>query len=428
MRRARRTAWWLAVALGISVFAAAGCGQPKPAAPPQGQPGAAPAQPGGAQAGQATRTARPPIKIGVLTDRSGALQGYGTQQVRGLELGLAYATGGTMEVAGRRIELIVEDDGSDPAKGKQKVIKLLEQDKVDIVQGTDSSAVALAVIPEIEKARKIFMVDPAAADQITGANFSRYVFRTGRNVSQDAAAAQYAVEKLGKTFVHLAPDYAFGKSSVAAWNPAFEKYGGKVLDTIYAPLQTTDFTSYLNKALEKKPEVLMVTWAGDGAIKLFQQINELGINQKVKVWTGIGDIPSLKAMGTSAAGSVGVVNYFHLIPNNPVNRWLVEEHQKKHREPPDLFTQGGFAAGVAIVEGLKKTGGDPDAEKLVPALEGLAFETPKGTMTFRKEDHQAIQVMYIARLEKKDGFDYPVPTLVEEIAAEKAAPPIQVKK
>ncbi len=78
-----------------------------------------------------------------------------------------------------------------------------------------------------------------------------------------------------------------------------------------------------------------------------------------------------------------------------MNDWLVEEHKKRHNgEVPDLFTPGGFAAAMAIVEALEKSGGDADGNKLIPLMEGMSFETPKGTMTFRPEDHQALQTLY----------------------------------
>jgi branched-chain amino acid transport system substrate-binding protein len=108
---------------------------------------------------------------------------------------------------------------------------------------------------------------------------------------------------------------------------------------------------------------------------------------------------------------------------------LVEKHKERYNgEVPDLFTAGGFSAAIAIVEAVKKTDGDTDAEKLIAAMEGMSFETPKGTMTFRAEDHQALQTLYAAELVRVDGVPYPMPKLIREIAPEETAPPINNKR
>ena len=94
----------------------------------------------------------------------------------------------------------------------------------------------------------------------------------------------------------------------------------------------------------------------------------------------------------------GALYYYFGIPKNPVNEALVANHYKQFKSPPDFFTAGGFSAAMAIVTALKKTNGDPSADKLIPAMEGMSFDTPKGKMTFRKEDHQAMQSMYHFRI------------------------------
>lgn len=376
--------------------------------------------------GNSDTGSKEPIKIGVVTSKSGALEAYGMQEINGLNLGIKYATGGTNEINGRKIQVLVEDDAGKPDEGIKKARKLLEEEKVDILQGSANSAVALALLPLAEEYKKVIIVDPAATDEITGKNSNKYVFRTGRNLSQDAATgAKYAVDTLGKKFFHLAPDYVFGKSSAAAWKAAIEKSGGSVVQEEFAPLNTQDFTPYLQKATQSGADVLIVTWAGAGGAALFKQINELKIADKMKITTGIPDIAGIKAMGESAVGLTGMTAYYHGAAKNAENDWLVENHKKEFNgAPPDLFTAGGFTAGIAIVEAIKKAN-STDSEKLITALEGMSVKGAKGTYTFRKEDHQALQPMYIVKLEKKDGFDYLVPTLVKELSPEETAPPIQ---
>ena len=125
-------------------------------------------------------------------------------------------------------------------------------------------------------------------------------------------------------------------------------------------------------------------------------------------------------------GMEGFTVYYHELPDNKVNTWLVEEHKKKFNgEVPDLFTPGGMSGALAIVEAVKKTEGNTDTDTLIETMEGMSFESPKGTMTFRPEDHQAPQSLYAVKLENREGVDYPVPVLVRELTPEETAPPIR---
>jgi len=367
-----------------------------------------------------------PIKIGVLASMTGALQAYGEQTTRGFDIGLDYATDGTRTVAGRPIEYIVEDTETKPDVALQKATKLLENDKVDFLVGSSSSGDTLAVLPILEEYQKIMIVEPAVADAITGANWNKYVFRTARNSSQDAVAGAAAIAKPGVTIATLAQDSAFGRDGIKAFKAAAEKLGAKIILEEYADPNATDYTANIQKIIQAKPEYLYVVWAGSHTP--WKQLRDMKIQELgIKISTGAPDIAALRTMN-DLVGMEGFTVYYHTLPNNPVNDWLIEEHKKRYNDIPDLFTPGGMTAAIAIVEALKKTNGDTDAEKLISVMEGMSFETPKGTMTFRPEDHQALQVLYAIRLEQKEGFDYPVPVLIREMSAEETAPPIMNKR
>jgi len=128
----------------------------------------------------------------------------------------------------------------------------------------------------------------------------------------------------------------------------------------------------------------------------------------------------------SLKGMMGGAYYYYELPKNPVNDWFVKEHQARFKEPPDFFTCGGFAAAMAVVTAVEKAK-STDTDKLMAAMEGMEFMTPKGRMFFRKEDHQAMQSMYIFRLEAQPDKEWAVPVLVREISPEEGAPPILVK-
>lgn len=383
------------------------------------------AQTSGGSGGQ-TAAVKPTIKIGIATSQTGALEAYGKQNIRGFELGLEYATKGTNQVAGHPIKVVLADTETKPEVAKQKAIKLLEDDKVDILVGSASSADALAILPLAQEYKKVMVVEPAVADAITGAQWNRYIFRTGRNSSQDAVAGAAAIAKPGVKIAILAPDYAFGRDGVKAFKPAAEKLGAKIVLEEFAPTNTTDFTANIQRIINAKPDYLYVIWAG--ANTPWQQLADMKVSEKgIKLSTGAPDMAALKTMW-NAVGMGGFGIYYYELPKNPTNDWLVEQHKKKYNEPPDLFTAGGMAAAMAIVQALEKTGGDADAEKLIATMEGMSFDTPKGKMTFRKEDHQALQPLYAIRLEKKDGVAWPVPVLIREMTPEETAPPILNKK
>jgi len=371
-------------------------------------------------------TKEDPIKIGVLASQTGALESYGEQTLRGFELGLDYATDGKREVAGRKIEFIVEDTETKPEVAVQKATKLLEEDEVDFLVGSSSSGDTLAVLPLAEEYEKIMVVEPAVADSITGSEFNPYIFRTARNSSQDAVAGAAAIAGKGVKIATLAPDNSFGRDGVAAFTESAKKLGAEIVHEEYADPAATDFTSNVQKVVDSDPDYLFVIWAG--ANTPWTQIADMKVQEKgIKISTGAPDIAALGTM-EPLVGMEGFTVYYHELPKNKINDWLVEEHKKRFDgDVPDLFTPGGMSAAIAIVEAIKKTEGNTDTDKLIETMEGMSFDTPKGEMTFRKEDHQALQTLYAIKLEKKEGVPYPVPVLIRELTPEETAPPIRNK-
>ncbi|OUQ85345.1 ABC transporter permease [Brevibacillus brevis] len=367
------------------------------------------------------------IKVGVLASLTGPLESYGKQTARGFELGLDYATEGKREIGGKKIEFVVEDTETKPDVAVQKATKLLETDKVDFLVGSSSSGDTLAVLPLAEEYKKIMVVEPAVADSITGKNWNKYVFRTGRNSSQDAVAGAAAIASKGTKIATMAQDSAYGREGIEAFKTAAEKLGAVIIEEQYVDTSTTDFTANIQKIISAKPEYVFITWAGSNSP--WKQLQDMQVQQKgIKVSTGAPDIAALKTM-EAMIGMEGFSVYYHSLPKTKMNDWLIDEHKKRFQgEIPDLFTAGGMTAAVAIVEALKKTNADTDSEKLIAAMEGMTFDSPKGQMQFRVEDHQALQTLYAIKLEKKDGVDHPVPVLVREMTMEETAPPVRNQK
>lgn len=389
--------------------------------------GTAPQGGTGPQGSNSQGSEKAPLKIGILAGKTGLLEAYATQTIQGFQLGIEYATGGTGEVAGRKIEVITEDDQLDPKIAIEKATKLLDEDKVDFLVGTTSSGAALSVVPLAEEYKRIMIVEPAVADAITGSAWNKYIFRTGRNSSQDAAAAAQSIDKKNAKIAIYAQDYAFGQDGAASFKREAEQLGHTIVLEEMTDPKITDHTAHIQKVLQSGAEYVYVVWAG--ANTPWQQMKDMKLFDKVTPITGFPDILGLKAMGDTAVGLKGFTVYNYRLPKNKINDWLVEKHKEKlNGEVPDLFTAGGFTAAISIVEAVKKTNGDTNPDTLITAMEGMSFDTPKGMMTFRKEDHQALQTLYVAELVKEEGTDYPVPKLIRELKPEETAPPIVNKR
>ncbi len=366
------------------------------------------------------------IKIAHVHSLTGPLEAYGKQTTTGLMLGLDYATGGTMTVAGKKIVVIEKDDQGKPDLGKSLLAAAYADDKADIAIGPTSSGVALAMLPVAEEYKKILLVEPAVADSITGDKWNKYIFRTGRNSSQDAISNAVAVDKAGTSIATLAQDYAFGRDGVAAFKAAVKN--AKIVHEEYLPTTTTDFTAGAQRIIDKLKDqpgrkVIWIIWAGGGGNPF--KIADLDLKRyNIEIVTGGNILPAMAAY-KQFPGMEGATYYYFGIPKNPVNEWLVARHYKEFKTPPDFFTAGGMAAGIAVVEALKKTNGDTSTNKLIKTMEGMSFETPKGTMTFRKEDHQAMQSMYHFKIKVDPAFAWGVPELVREIKPEEMNVPIK---
>ena len=370
------------------------------------------------------------VKIAVIASKTGPLEAYAKQTIVGFNLGLNYATGGTMMVAGKKLVVIEKDDQGKPDVGKAALAAAYGDDKADIAVGPTASPVALAMLPVAEEYKKVLLVEPAVADSITGDKWNKYIFRTGRNSSQDAAANAAALDKPGNVIATLANDNAFGRDGVKAFKEYIKK--GKFVHEEYLPAGTTDFTAGLQRLVDKMKDqpgrkYVWVVWAG--APSPFSKFAELELQKRygIEMATGGNILPAMVAY-KQYPGMEGALYYYFGIPKNKVNEWLVANHYKQFKAPPDFFTAGGMSAAIAVVEALKKTNGDASAAKLIPAMEGMSFETPKGKMTFRKEDHQAMQDMYHFKIKNDPAFAWGVPELVREIPASEMDIPIRNKR
>src|SRR5229473_113693 len=327
------------------------------------------------------------LKIALIYSKTGPLEAYAKQTENGLMLGLEYLTQGTLSLNGRKIIVLPKDDQGKPDVAKSLLEQAYADDRVDLAIGTTASGSALAMLPIAEDAKKVLIVEPAVADSITGEKWNRYIFRTSRNSTQDALATAVAFGKGEVLIGTLAQDYAFGRDGVAALKQALAdtKSTAKVVFEEYAPQTTTDFTASAQRlfdALKDKPgrKVVAFIWAGPHPLAKIADLKPERYG--IELAPGGNILPVMKQF-RQYPGIEGAIYYYYGFPKNPMNDWLVAEHQKRFNTPPDFFTAGGMAAASAAVGAIKKAGGT-ETEKLIAAMEGMEFDTPKGKMILRK--------------------------------------------
>ena len=369
-----------------------------------------------------------PAKIALVHGLSGSsFEVFSKQTTTGFNLGLEYATNGTMEIKGRKIEVIEKDTQFKPDVARSVLAEAYGDDDVLIAVGGTSSGVTTAMLPIAEEYERILLVEPAVADSLTGPDSNRYVFKTSRNSSMDMQAQALALKPDANLYVAtLAEDYAFGKDGIAAFKKALEGTGATVVTEEYVPQKTTDYTATIERlfnALKDKDgrKVVLIYVAGSGdpmGALASAEPERFGI----EISTGGHILPVLPTY-KRVPGMEGAIYYYYEAPKNEINDWLVAEHQKRFGSPPDFFTAGGMAAALAIAKALE-TADDWETETLISTMEGMSWETPKGTMTFRPEDHQALQSMFHFKIRVDDNVDWAIPDLVREIKPEEMDIPI----
>jgi len=223
----------------------------------------------------------------------------------------------------------------------------------------------------------------------------------------------------------LAQDYAFGRDGIAAFKAALEGSGATVVTEEYVPMQTTDFTAPIERMFGALREhegrrVIFVNVAGIDAIAPIAAAEPERYDIEL---TSGGNILPVMASYKRVPGMEGAIYYYYEAPDNEINDWLVEQHMERHGSPPDFFTAGGMASALAIAQALE-TADEWDTETLIATMEGMSWETPKGTMTFRAEDHQALQSMYHFKIEVDDEIEWAIPRLVREITPDEMDIPI----
>ncbi len=448
----RRTRWMSRAALLPVVLAllAAACGdsgseETTTAAPPETTEAASPettavpaettTAPEETPAAMAGVTCDEPVTVGVVTDQSGALSIYGSHINRGVPIGFAYATGAEVPGDGLavpeqtymlddcEIRVVFKDDQSNAELGAAAARELIESEGAQIIIGSINPGVTATLQDIATASNAILIAAPTAANEVTGQDFNPNTFRASRTNYQDVIAiCDQLVNSDGyRSFAQIAPEYALGFAGAQSYEDACTHFGGEFLEeAIFAPTNTTDFTSYLTPLAGTDADALLVTWPGGGFVRLIETAIELGvIDDDTVLGAPFVDNVVMPAFFGGVVGTTSVVSYHHGVPDNAANDYLIANQSAVGGTDPDLFDADGMNAAIMVVEALKVTGGAADADSLKAALEGMTFEGPKGLIEIRPEDHVAVQDMYVVTLE---GFDAAGPSY-ENVATLRPAPP-----
>ncbi|MBW6434700.1 substrate-binding domain-containing protein [Actinoplanes hulinensis] len=354
-----------------------------------------------------------PLKVGIVYSQSGPLATYGAQYAEGFKAGLAHATGGTGRIGGRAVEVTWVDDAGDPVKAVSAAKDLIGKG-YQVLGGSTSSGVALQVAPLAAENRVLFVSGPAATDGLTGLN--RYTFRSGRQSYQDVLTARTFLGD-GKKVLVFAPDSAFGKSNADAVTAVLGGAGATVTD-IAVPANATDFTPFASQIKAAAPDLVFVAWAGTTAGAMWQALDQQGVLASTKVVTGLDIRASWAGFGAGGTKLNLLAHYFDGAADNAAYQAL------KAAVPggrTDLFHPDGFAAAQMIVHALQSS--PDDVDRMVTALEGYGFDSVKGRLTVRAEDHALLQPMFQAKLTGADAV-----TATGTVSADDAAPPAAAMK
>jgi branched-chain amino acid transport system substrate-binding protein len=348
-----------------------------------------------------------PIKIGGLFEMTGLFSPNAQEALQGMQL---YFEEIGYTVAGRKIEVIVEDTAGKPDQGLTKARKLVESDQVHMLVGIVNTGVALAVSSYIrEKKIPLIINADAGANGLTmpGKFLNPFIVRVSQiGRGPGAAAADWAYKQGWRRVSLIASDYAGGLEVMGSFARVFCLRGGQVVQEQYAPLGTPDYGPYLNNIDRKVDAVIQFTPAADG-LRFARQYIEAGLKAKLPLMDIYGQStyePNLAQFGDAALGMLSALHYSSQI-KTPENERFVKAFRAKHNHLPSDNGPDGYVGGRAIAEAAKLLNGNvEDGEKFIAALKQVKFASPKGNIAIDQFGN-VIQSQYIRKVEKVGG-DY----------------------
>jgi branched-chain amino acid transport system substrate-binding protein len=348
------------------------------------------------------------FKIGLILPMTGQSASTGKQIEAAARLYMAQ-NGNT--VAGRKIELIVKDDGGVPDATKRMAQELVVNDKVGVLSGFGLTPLALATAPIATQSKTPMVVMAAATSSITEA--SPFIVRTSFTLPQCAVAMGDWAPKNGlKRVVTLVSDYGPGIDAERYFKERMQLNSAKVIESLRVPLRNPDFAPFLQKVRDLKPDALFVFVPSGAGAAVMKQFLERGMDKAGIKLIGTGDLTDDDQLNDMGEGALGVVTAHHYSAAHPsaLNKKFVDAFKKANNGlRPNFMAVGGYDGMRVIYEALKNTkGGQGGGEAMLAAMKGQIFESPRGQIYIDAQTRDVVHNIYLRKVEKKDGQLYNV--------------------
>jgi branched-chain amino acid transport system substrate-binding protein len=347
------------------------------------------------------------VKVGMIVPMTGPFASTGKQLVAGARLYLQLK-GDT--VAGKKIELVVKDDTGNADVTKRLAQELVVNDKVAFLAGFGLTPGALATAPLATQAQVPQIVMMAATSVIT--ERSPFIVRTSFSVPQTTVPlAKWAAENGIKTVVSVVSDYGPGIDVENAFKRQFESAGGQVTSALRVPLANPDFSPFLQRVAEAKPDALLGFVPAGVGPTFMRQFVERGLDKSGIKFIAEGSLTEDDIVNQIGDAALGIVTSHHYSAahDSPENKAFLAEFRKANGGlRPNLMAVQSYDGMHLIAEALKKTGGATDGTRLVDAMKGLSWVSPRGPVTVDPDTREMIQNIYIRRVERVGGELYNV--------------------
>jgi branched-chain amino acid transport system substrate-binding protein len=346
------------------------------------------------------------VKIGLILPMTGQQASTGKQISAAVRL---YQHEHGTTVAGKKVEVIIKDDGAVPDNTKRLAQELIVNDKVSVIAGFGVTPAALAAAPLATEAKVVEVVMAAGTSIIT--ERSPYIARTSFTLPQSSVIiADWAAKNGVKKVVSIVSDYAPGADAEKSFSERFKAAGGEVVEAIKVPLANPDFAPFLQRAADAKPDAIFVFVPSGQGGTFMKQYAERGLDKAGIKLIGPGDVTDddlLPGMGDAVIGAV-TAHLYSADHDSAKNKAYVEAFKKANNFRPNFMSVGGYDGMHLIYEALKKTGGKADGDSLIAAMKGMAWESPRGPISIDPETRDIVQNIYIRKVEKKNGELYNV--------------------
>ena len=347
------------------------------------------------------------VKIGLVLPMTGQQASTGKQIDAAVKL--YQAQHGNM-VAGKKIEVILKDDTSVPDVTKRLATELVTNDKVAVLAGFGITPSAMSTAPVATQAKVPEIVMAAGTSSITEA--SPFIARTSFTLAQSSEPmAAWAFKNGIKKVVTLVSDYGPGIDAEKSFSDKFKADGGTIVENLRIPMRSPDFSPVLQKVADTKPDALFVFVPSGAGAQFVKQFVERGLDKSGVKLIATGDVTDddqLNGMGDAVVGVINAHNY-SANHNSALNKSFVEGFKKANSGMrPNFMAVGGYDGMHLIYEALKKTNGDTDGTKLMAAIKGMAWESPRGPISIDPDTRDIVQNIYIRKVQKVDGELYNV--------------------